>query len=491
MSPVYLVITILLPILAGALIPVLSFKNRTQMMIYIETVVLINTLLVMAVLIRRPEGGIVLFHLTNTLNISLELDGLGTVFAAIVSILWPLATLFAFEYMKHEGHEKYFFMFYTMTYGITLGIAFAEDIVTMYCFYEALTMITLPLIMHTLKREAILASRTYLYYSLGGAAFAFIGMIFILMYGTTADFVPGGVLDPARALENRNLLLLIYVLCFMGFSVKTAMWPFGAWLPKAGVAPTPVTALLHAVAVVKAGAFTTMRITYYSFGSEFLRGSWAQTVVMIPVIITIVYGCSRGLKENHLKRRLAYSTMSNLSYILFGVVLMSPLGLMGALCHMIFHAVMKICSFFCAGAVIYKTEKNYIHELDGIGRKMPKVFVTFTISGLALMGVPGLCGFISKWNLAKAAVLSEHPLAAVGIGALLISALLTAIYMLTISVRAFFPGRNFDYSTLEGVEDPNWMMLLPLGCFVAAMFVFGLHPQPILTALAELTSFVK
>ncbi len=491
MSPVYLAIAILLPILAGALIPLLPFKNRQQMMIYIETVVVVNTLLVIYLLFHRPEDGIVFFHLTGNLSISFRLDGLGTVFAAIVSLLWPLATLFAFEYMKHEGHEKYFFMFYTMTYGITLGIAFAEDIVTMYCFYEALTLITVPLIMHTLTREAILASRTYLYYSLGGAAFAFIGMIFILMYGTTSNFVPGGVLDPAKVGDSRNLLLLIYVLCFMGFSVKTAMWPFGAWLPKAGVAPTPVTALLHAVAVVKAGAFTAMRITYYSFGSEFLRGSWAQTVVMIPVIFTIVYGCSRGLKETHLKRRLAYSTMSNLSYILFGVVLMSPLGFTGALCHMIFHAVMKICSFFCAGAVIYKTERNYVHELDGFGRKMPKVFITFTISGLALMGVPGLCGFISKWNLAKAAVVSEHPLAVVGIAALLISALLTAIYMMTISVRAFFPGKEFDYSTLKGVEDPNWMMILPLACFVVAMFVFGLHSQPIVAALTELTSFVK
>ncbi len=491
MSSFYLICAVLLPILAGVLVPLLPFKDRKQMMIYIETAVIVNTILVFALLLNRPAEEVILFHLTENLNISFKLDGLGTVFAAIVSALWPLATLFAFEYMKHEGHEKYFFMFYTMTYGITLGIAFAEDIVTMYCFYEALTLITVPLIMHTLSREAILATRTYLYYSLGGAAFAFIGIVFIVMYGTTPNFVPGGVLDPEKIEGARNMLLLIYVLCFMGFSVKTAMWPFGAWLPKAGVAPTPVTALLHAVAVVKAGAFTTMRVTYYSYGTEFLRGSWAQTVVMIFVIFTIVYGCSRALKETHLKRRLAYSTMSNLSYILFGVVLMSPLGLVGALSHMIFHAVMKICSFFCAGAVIYKTERNYVHELDGLGRKMPKVFVVFTISGLALMGVPGLCGFISKWNLAKAAVASSHPLAPVGIAALLISALLTAIYMMTISVRAFFPGKDFDYSTLEGIEDPNWMMILPLVLFVIAMFVFGLHSQPIISALTELASFVK
>ena len=484
-------IVILLPIFCGALVPVLPFKNRRQMEFYIETAVILNSVLVVYMLFHRPDEVFTMFRLTGNLSISFRLDDLGTVFAAIVSLLWPLASLYAFEYMQHEGHEKVFFMFYTMTYGITLGIALSDDILTMYCFYEMLTLVTLPLIMHTLSRNAILASRTYLYYSLGGAAFAFIGMIFILIYGDNSQFIPGGVLNLVKIGNKGNTLLLVYVLCFMGFSVKTAMWPFGAWLPKAGVAPTPVTALLHAVAVVKAGAFAVIRVTYYSFGTEFLRGTWAQNVLMVFVIFTIVYGCSRALKETHFKRRLAYSTMSNLSYILFGVVLMSPAGLVGALSHMIFHAVMKISSFFCAGAVICKTEKNYIHELDGLGRKMPVVFTVFTISGLALMGVPGLPGFISKWNLAKAAVLDGGTLAVVGMGALLVSALLTAIYMMTLSVRAFFPGKNFDYQKLEGVKDPGIQMLLPLLVFVAVMFVFVLHSQPVISALTDLASFVK
>jgi multicomponent Na+:H+ antiporter subunit D len=269
------------------------------------------------------------------------------------------------------------------------------------------------------------------------------------------------------------------------------MFPFSSWLPQAGVAPTPVTALLHAVAVVKAGAFTVMRVTYYSFGTELLRGTWAQHLLQVLVIFTIVYGCSRALKETHLKRRLAWSTVSNLSYILFGATLMTPLGLVGALCHMVFHAVMKICSFFCAGAVIYKTERNYVHELNGFGRKMPKVFIIFTISGLALMGVPGLCGFVSKWNLAKAAVDAATPFSYLGIAALLISALLTAIYMMSISVRAFFPGKDFDYSKLEGVEDPNWMMMLPLVLFVIAMFVFGLHSAPVLSVIESVASAMQ
>lgn len=484
MDAYMMVAAVLTPMLGGVLIPLLPFRKRSVMAVYMELVVLITSVITFLLIFNHPQDAFILFRITGKLSISLRLDGAGSVFATILSFMWPLATLYSFEYMKHEEREKIFFMFYTMTYGVTLGIAMAEDIVTMYFFYEMLTMVTLPLVLHTLSREAVLAARTYLYYSLGGAAFAFIGMIFILMYGTTSDFTPGGVIDMAQLGEKSNILLFVYVLCFCGFSVKAAMCPFSAWLPKAGVAPTPVTALLHAVAVVKAGAFATLRITYFSFGTELLRGTWAQDFLMCIIIFTIVFGCSRALKETHLKRRLAWSTVSNLSYILFGIILMTPLGLTGAFSHMLCHAVMKICSFFCAGAVIYKTGKTYIHQLDGLGRKMPKVFGMFTVAAMALMGVPGLCGFISKWNLAKGAVASGNPLAYVGVGAILVSALLTAIYMLTIVVRAFFPGKDFDYGKLADVKDPNWMMILPLFIFVLVICFLGMHSQGMTDALA-------
>ncbi len=499
MSPVILPVLVLLPILGSLLIPVLPFKERNQRMVFVEALVLLNTILAIYTLFHAPQEGITLFRLTSNLSISLKLDAFGSVFMALISLLWPLATLYAIEYMKHEEHENVFFMFYTMTYGVAMGIALSEDVVTMYCFYEALTLVTLPLVMHTLTREAVLASRSYLYYSLGGAAFAFIGVIFILIYGTSPNFVAGGCLDLVKIGDNTNLLLMVYVLCFCGFSVKSAMFPFSGWLPKASVAPTPVTALLHAVAVVNAGAFAIMRVTYYNFGTEFLRGSWAQTVVLVPVIFTIVYGCSRALKETHFKRRLAWSTTSNLSYILFGAALMSPTGLVGALCHMVCHSVMKICAFLSAGSVIYKSGREYVFQLNGLGRKMPRVFVIFTIAGLALMGVPGLCGFISKWNLVKAAMASTNPLAIVGIVALLISALLTAIYMLTIVVRAFFPSKETDLKSTEEAEgaskkivpydevtDPNWLMLVPLAIFAVAIIVLGLFPQPMINFFQEI-----
>ncbi len=479
MSKIMLIAVILIPVFTGVLVPVIPFKKRQHMEIFLEMAVVINTILVWSLLYHRPIDNFILAKFTGNLAIAFRVDGMGMVFAGIVSFLWPLATLFAFEYMTKEKHEKVFFMFYTITYGVTLGIALADNILTMYFFYELLTLVTVPLVMHTLTREAILASRKYLYYSLGGAAFAFIGMIFVIVYGTTTEFVLGGVLDLEKVGERANILLLIYVIAFMGFGVKAAIFPFNSWLPQAGVAPTPVTALLHAVAVVKAGAFAILRLTYYSFGADFLRGTWAQYLLMGIVMFTIVYGCSRAVKETHLKRRLAYSTISNLSYILFGAVIMTPLGMVGALTHMAFHAFMKICSFFCAGAIMHQTEKHYIHELDGLGKKMPWVFGIFTVSSLALMGVPGLAGFISKWNLARAAVESGNKMAYFGIGCLLISALLTAIYMLSIVVRAFFPPSDFDEKTIEGFSDPNWKMLLPLFVFAAVIIAFGLFSSPL------------
>lgn len=486
MNKILMLMAVMLPMFSGALVPVIPFRSRKTMCIFIEISALVNSALVFLLLWNPPGETLTVFRFTGNLSVTFRIDGMGGLFAGMAAVLWPLALLYSFEYMKHEQNEKSFFLFYVITYGITLGIALAENILTMYFFFEMLSMVTLPLIMHTRTREAILASRSYLYYMLGGAAFAFIGMIFILTYGTTSSFVPGGVLDPVKIGDKTNLLLLIYVLCFCGFSVKTAMFPFSSWLPKAGVAPTPVTALLHAVAVVNTGAFATMRVTYFSFGTELLRGTWAQNVVMILVTITIVYGCSRALKETHIKRRLAWSTVSNLSYILFGVVIMTPLGLAGGMAHMLFHSFMKICAFFCAGAVIYKTGRNYIHELNGFGRKMPKVFVIFTISAFALMGVPGLCGFVSKWNLCKAAVASENPLAYAGVAALMISALLTALYMLTVVVRAFFPGRDFDHERISEVQDPNWLMILPLAIFAIVMFCFGLYSGPVVQFLQEI-----
>ena len=473
-----MIYTILIPFIAGIVVRWAPFKNKARKELFLETMVILNSILVWYLILCGNGGTEVVARFTGGLSIMFKIDGLSKVFAGLVSFLWPFATLYAFEYMTKEEREDTFFMFYTMTYGVTLGIAMAGNMLTMYFFYEFLTLITVPLVMHTLSREAILASRKYLYYSLGGAAFGFIGMIFSIIYGSASHFSAGGIFDSDVWAANSDILLIVYVIAFLGFGVKAAICPFNSWLPAAGVAPTPVTALLHAVAVVKSGAFAIIRLTFYCYGADKIRGTWAQSFLMCIVIFTIVYGCSRAVKETHIKRRLAYSTISNLSYILFGVLICTPAGLVGALCHLVFHAFMKIASFFCAGSIMHQTDRHYVYELDGMGRKLPKVFTIFTVSAFALMGVPGLAGFISKWYLCKAAVASGDTLSYVGIGSLLISALLTAIYMLTIVVRAFLPVEGFDDSKLEGYKDPNWKMIVPLTVFIAGVVVFGVYSAP-------------
>ena len=228
MREIMMFIVILLPVVTGIVIPFLPFKKRKHMEIFLESFVILNSLLVFWLLMNRPAEPFTLAKFTGDLTITFKLDGMGMVFSGLVSALWPLATLYAFEYMTKEEHEKIFFTFYTMTFGVTLGIALAGNMLTMYFFYELLTLVTVPLVMHTLTREAILASRKYLYYSLGGAAFAFIGLIFIIIYGNTTDFILGGVLNLDKIGGRTDVLLLIYVMAFMGFGVKAAICPFNS-----------------------------------------------------------------------------------------------------------------------------------------------------------------------------------------------------------------------------------------------------------------------
>ncbi len=488
MSQYWILVAILLPIIGGVATAILPFKKNKHMFLFIEAFMLVTSGIVWRLLLGGTTETFHVIHFVHELSLSFKIDGLTMVFGGLVSVLWPLATLYAFEYMEHHDHQKSFFMFYSIAYGVTLGLAFASDMLSMYFFYELLTLSTVPLVMHTLKREAILATRKYLYYSLGGAAFALTGLVFLIVYGDTVEFTLGGVLSMETVGDKAPLLLWIYLFAFMGFGVKAAIWPLSSWLPQAGVAPTPVTALLHAVAVVKAGVFAIIRLTYYSFGTDFLQGTWVQYVVMGLALFTILYGSSKALKETHIKRRLAYSTVSNLSYIIFGVTIMTPLGLVGALCHLICHAVMKICAFMCAGAFMHQTGKAYIHDMDGMGRKMPLVFGCLTISGLGLMGVPGLAGFISKWNLAQAAVESENPLAYVGIAVLLVSALLTAIYMMSIAMRAFFPKADTDLSATEGITDPGWKMCVPLLICAVGNILLGLFSQPLVEFFMDIAT---
>lgn len=480
MNVSWFLVVILLPFVGGALLPVLPLYTRGKKQVYIEGITIATSLVVLCLMIDSPTDRFRVLDLAGALEITFYMDGLSKVFAGILAGLWPFAMLYAFEYMKEEGSESRFFAFYLMTYGVANGIAFAENFMTLYMFYEMLTLVTLPLVMHAMDKASISAGRQYVFYSIGGASFAFIGFILILGYGQDISFVFGGVLSSEMTKSTLLLLQAGYVVSVVGFGVKAAMFPFHGWLPVASVAPTPVTALLHAVAVVNAGAFAVIRITYYSFGTDLVKGTWAQNVVLLLAIITILYGSIRAVKEQHLKRRLAYSTISNLSYILFGTLLMSPIGMVGALAHMVFHSLMKIVLFFCAGAILHETKREYIFELTGLARKMPKLMIYFVISAFALVGVPPLTGFISKWYLLEGTIQEGTAIGYVGLSVLMISAFLSAIYLFTIIARVYSPRKEFDYTSLHDVKDPNWYMLFPMGLFCAAIVTLSLYSLPMI-----------
>ncbi len=235
------------------------------------------------------------------------------------------------------------------------------------------------------------------------------------------------------------------------------------------------------MAVVKAGVFAIIRLTYYNFGTEFLRGTWTQNVILVMTALTIVFGSTMALRTPHIKRRYGYSTISNLSYILFGIALMTPAGLSAGLLHMIYHAVLKITLFFCAGAILYQNHREYAYEIEGFGTKMPMIFFSMTVVSIGMAGIPPFAGFHSKWALGTAAVATENPVAYLGIAALILSALLTVLYLFSLVIKAYFPVKK-QYPTwyYDGVADPNRLMTIPLLVLSMISVVIGLYPKPFL-----------
>lgn len=468
-----LLISVFLPIILGAVILLLPFKGQKSLNIYVFASLVVSAAAVWASALSPADCKVELLTFTKEITLALNLDGAGKIFACLSATLWPVTAIYAFDYMKHEKHLKSFYSFFVMSFGSVMGIAMAADILTMYLFYELLTLMTIPLVMHGLERKHRFAARKYMLYSIGGAAFAFAGVMYLIVNGA-GIFTLGGYI---KAPDDTVLATVLFIFAFLGFGVKSAIFPFHGWLPTASVAPTPVTALLHAVAVVKAGAFALIRLVYYSYGTDFIKGTFGHKFVLAVCIITILYGSVSALKQPHFKRRLAYSTISNLSYIAFATALMSEAGLIAAFCHLIFHSVIKIGAFFCAGSVLHNSEKEYISSLEGIGKKMPLTFGFYAVFALALTGIPPFNGFFSKWYIALAGIGEGSAFAIIGVVVLLISAFLTAIYMFSPAIKAFFPSRDSEICSFEGAKEANAYMLIPIGLCAVLSLLMGVFAQ--------------
>ena len=481
-----LLLPVILPLLAGAGVILLPLRTRRGRNLWTAVSVTCCSLVNLCLILNRPAVLLNLADLTPEISIAFRLDGPGVIFLAMISFLWPLASLYAFEYMEHEEHQGRFFACYTACYGITAGVALSANMVTMYLFVELLTLMTIPLVAHSGDRRAMKAARKYLVYSIGGATLSLVGIMILAFRTGRADFMAGGA---AGAENGDGLLTAAWMLTFLGFGVKAAIFPFHSWLPDAGVAPTPVTALLHAVAVVKSGVFAVIRSTFFAFGPALLAGTWGQKTALALTAATILYGSVTAFREQHIKRRLAYSTISNLSYILFGAMLMTSGGLTAAMSHFLFHGVIKITLFLCAGAVITANGREYMYEMNGLGHRMPRTFAAFTIGALALTGIPPLAGFVSKINLMRAAADAGRSLYTwLGIGSLLVSALLTAGYLILPSFRAWIVRDGPQETFTDRDRDPGWRMLAVLAVLCLAMLALGCCSVPVMNALEALAA---
>ena len=480
----------ILPVLAGIICIHSGFRSDRKRNIFLEAAACLTTAAVIAAIFCSGGEPVTLFSFTRGFSVTFRIDRMAALFAFMVSVMWPMVLLYAFSYMEHDGRKNSFFGFYMITYGVTLGVAFSADLITMYVFFEILTLITIPLVAHYQNHESLYAGRLYAAYTIGGASLAFIPVVMLTLWSNGGQFVYGGVIMREA---GPRMLGILYLFGFFGFGVKAALFPLHAWLPRASVAPTPVTALLHAVAVVNSGVFSVMRLTYYSFGADLMRGTAAQDISIAAASFTMVFAAVMALKERHFKRRLAYSTVSNLSYMLFGVALMTPAGFTGGLAHMVFHSVIKMSLFLCAGAFMHVTGKEYIYEIDGVGKKMPLTFGIYTAGALSLTGIPLFCGFISKWQLftagAAAGAAAGSAMPYIGVAALIVSAFLCAMYTLTVSIRAFFPQhRQTGTDSFAGVREADLRMLFPMALFAVINIVFGLWPEPLMRFLGMIAN---
>ena len=363
-----------------------------------------------------------------------RVDAFGLIFAITASFLWILVSIYSIGYMRalqEHAQTRYYFCFALAIFG-AVGVALSGNLVTLFIFYEILTVSTYPLVAHEQSSEALFAGRKYLAYLLTAGVFLLAAIAWTYSLAGTTDFTPGGILSSLSLLQST--LLVLFVLFLVGFA-KAAYIPLHSWLPTAMIAPTPVSALLHAVAVVKAGVFGIVRIVCYIYGIDLMRDLGLGVMLSSFAAITMIGASLFAIAQDNLKKRLAYSTISQLSFIIFGVALLSPMGITGAMIHIPFHGFMKITLFLCAGSILVISGKKNISEMAGIGRAMPITMLAFTIGALGMCGAPPVAGFISKWYLGLGAIQSGHM---VFLALLLVASLLDVVYFYPIIRAAFF-----------------------------------------------------
>jgi multicomponent Na+:H+ antiporter subunit D len=393
------------------------------------------------------------------LELVLRAGPLSLMFVALSSDLWLLTTVYAIGYLEDSQHRSRFFGFFSLCVTATVGVAMSGNLFTFLLFYELLTLSTYPLVVHRGTGEALSAGQSYLIYTIFGGALLLLGTVWLYTLTGTLEFTPRGFLD-GLSTEHRPALRMIFALLIAGLGVKAAIVPLHGWLPKAMVAPAPVSALLHAVAVVKAGAFGIVRVVYDVFGAEFAAGLGVMGPLAWLAAVTIVYGSLRALFQDDLKRRLAFSTISQVSFITLGVAIAGPVATIGGVVHLVHQGFMKITLFFCAGNLAETLEVHKVSQMNGVGRRMPWTMAAFTVGAFGMIGAPPTAGFISKWYLGLGALeAGQNWVICVLAG----SSLLNAAYFLPILHATWFrePPADWPEERDFGCKETAWTLLIP------------------------------
>jgi multicomponent Na+:H+ antiporter subunit D len=477
-----------LPVIAGLVVPRLwRTAQRRTVYAFLLTMQSLEAIAVVFTVFSGRQYSSNVWKITEDLTIGFRMDEVSKLFCLPIVLSWLLAFLFSYEYMKHaEGKEGNFYAFLFLSEGMLLCTSLAADFVSMYLFYELTSLSSMPLVLYERTKAAITGALKYLYYSIGGAFFVLFGIVVLYSNTSTLDFKAGGTLLLSSG--DTGLVLAAVFCVILGFGTKAGLFPMHNWLPSAHpVAPAPASALLSGI-ITKAGVIGIVRVIFFVAGADNLRGTWVQTTCLVLALLTVFMGSMMAYAEKDFKKRLAYSSISQISYVLTGFFLLSREGLGGGLLQVVFHASAKIGLFFVAGTIICLAGVRNVDDFRGLGRRMPVTFGCFALLSLSLVGIPPFGGFWSKWYIASAA-LNDLPgaMGYIAPAVLLVSALLTAGYLFPPVIRGFFPGEGF--ALRPKLQEPP-SLTAPMLILSACCGVLGFFPDFIISAMQRIAGSV-
>ena len=490
MGNIILPIMVFWPICASIVSYLIGRRNKKMRDYFANAVTIVEFLLALSVIPTVIAQGSVYFSLMpfGHERLFFQMDGFRCIYGVITTFMWMCTTIFSREYFAHYRNRNRYYLFMLMTEGATVAVFLSGDVLTLFTFFEVMAFTSYVMVIHDEKPGAQRASETYTYLNVFGGLVTLMGIF--LLYNTIGTLEIDKIKDACAAVTDRKMLYWAAATMIVGFGGKSGMFPLHVWLPKAHpVAPAPASAVLSGV-ITKAGVLAIVRVMYYMVGVDFLRGTWVQYVLLALTLYTVFMGSMLAFKEKLFKKRLAYSSVSQVSYVLFGLMTMHPLGFVGACLHMIAHAIVKNILFLSAGSVIYKTHKTYVTQLKGIGKEMPITMWCFTIASIALVGIPPTSGFESKWFLAIGALQSDIGIFKyLGPATLLVSAFLTAGYLLSIMSKAFFPGEDYPYDTMVKTE-ANAYMTIPMIILTVLAVGFGMFATPLVDFFSQIAGLI-